>query len=90
VNEAVLLGVIEAAAQLAADIEQVPDGKSFFARQHGSDAVALDVLHGGAELAVDFRSAGYAGDVRAAQNLDAFHFFEQRFLQCRGAIAESA
>ena len=50
--------MIEAAADLPSDIEQVPDGKSFFAGQHGGDAVALDVFHGGAELAVDFSRAG--------------------------------
>src|ERR1039458_6126353 len=37
------VSVIEAAADLTADIEQIPDGKSFFAGEHGGDAVALDV-----------------------------------------------
>ncbi len=46
--------MIEAAADLPSDIEQVPDGESFFASEHGGNAVALDVFHGGAELAVDF------------------------------------
>jgi hypothetical protein len=58
--------VIEAAANLAADVEQIPNGKPLFVRQHGGDAVALDVFHGGAELAVDLARAENWSDVGIA------------------------
>ncbi len=57
VKNVLRVGVIEGAAHLAADIEQVPDGKTFFIGQHGGDAIALDVFHCAAELAVDFSGA---------------------------------
>jgi hypothetical protein len=73
-HKLVRTGVIEAAAQLPADVEQIPDRKSFFARQHGRNAVALHVLHGGAELTFDFAGAPNLGDIRAAQNIGALSF----------------
>ena len=39
VNNVVRVRMVKAAAYLPADIEKIPDGKSFFARQHGGDAV---------------------------------------------------
>src|SRR5579872_634577 len=67
--EIVGAGVIQSAAQLASDIEKVPDREAFLPRQHGSDAVSLDVLHGSAELTFDFARAVDFADVGTAQNL---------------------
>ena len=82
------VSVIEAAANLPADIEQVPYGKSFFARQHGRHAVALYVLHGSAKLAFDFSSAVNGREVRMAQDLGGLSLFEKAFLQIAGTFAE--
>ena len=47
-------GVIERLANLTTDVQQVPDGETFLARQHGRNAAPLHVLHRRAELSVDF------------------------------------
>ena len=73
-KHAVLVRVIESLADLTADIEQIPDGEAFLARQHGLNAVALDVFHGGAELAVDFAGAIDQRDVGAAQIFSTLDF----------------
>src|ERR1019366_4201503 len=82
------VSVIEAAAHLPADIEQMPDGKSFFAREHGSDAVALYVFHRGAELAVDFSRTVNGREVGVAQGLRVLCLFEEALLQFGGVFAE--
>src|SRR5271166_1180046 len=71
VDQVMRTRMIEAARQLASDIEQVPDRKSLFAGQHGSDAVSLNVFHSGAELAFDFARAVHLCDIGTAQNLGA-------------------
>ena len=81
-------GVIEAAAHLPADIEQVPNGKSFLIREHGRDAIALYVFHRGAELAIDFSRTKNGREVGVAQDLGGLCLFEEAFLQCGGAFAE--
>ena len=82
------VGVIEAAAHLPSDIEQVPNGKPFFARQHGGNAVALDIFHGGTELAFDFSRAGNRREVGVAQDLGGLCLFEETLLQLGGLLAE--
>src|SRR5689334_10841805 len=76
--------VIQAATKLAPDVQQIPNGKSFFAREHCGDAVALYILHRRAELSVDFSSAVHIRDVRAAENLRRFRFGRQSLLQRLG------
>ena len=90
VKDFVSVGVIQAAADLAADVEQVPDGKSFLAGQHGGDAVALDVLHGGTKLAFDFARAIDGSDVRTAEDLASLGFFEQRLFEIARLLSEGA
>src|ERR1700693_3808725 len=80
--------MIEAAAHLPANIEKIPDGETFFAGEHGGDAVALDVIHGGAELPIDFSGAGNGGEVRVAERFGGLRFFEEAFLQCGSLVAE--
>jgi hypothetical protein len=82
--------VIEAGAQLTPNIQKIPNGKPFFARQHSGNAVALHVLHGGAKLAFDFTRAKYIGDVRTAQNLSALSLCQQRVFKRRRALSERA
>ncbi len=50
-DNVVRVSVIETLTGLTHNVLQVPDGKPFFAGQHGGDAVALNVLFGGAALA---------------------------------------
>ena len=49
---------------LTADIEQVPERKRLFAGEQRGHAVAVDVLHGGAELSFDFAGAIQHNNVR--------------------------
>src|SRR5215472_14369393 len=78
----------KAAAQLAADIEEVPDREAFFAGEHGGDAVALDVLHGGTELSFDFSGAINLGDIGTAENLAAFGLGQESLLQISRPVAK--
>src|SRR4051812_38541651 len=71
VKDIVKVRVVEALTSLAHDVLQVPDGKSFFAGQHGGNAVALHVLLGGATLAVDLFDSKKLCDVVAAERLGA-------------------
>ena len=87
-KDVVLVGVIECLANLAADVEQVPDGEAFLARQHGGNAVALDVFHGGAELAVDFSRAVDQRDVGTAEVLGGFCFLQNALHHLFGMFAE--
>jgi len=48
-------------------VEQIPDGEAFFARQHGGNAVALDVFHRGAETGRRFRPRRREGHVLAGE-----------------------
>src|SRR5215471_21721551 len=67
-------GVVETVAELAADIKQVPNRKAFLARQHGGNAVALDVLHGRAVLAFNLSGTEYLTHIGAAQSFGALGF----------------
>jgi len=82
--------VVERAAQLPADVEKIPDRKSFFARQHGGDAVALHILHGGTELAFDHAGAEDGRNVGAAQCFRALRLSQQRLFERRRALTERA
>ncbi len=82
------LSMIKAAAHLPSDIEEVPDGKAFFASEHGSDAVALYVFHRGIKLPVDFSGAVNGSKVGVAQSLGSFCLFEQARPQFGGAFAK--
>src|SRR6202007_2266729 len=81
-------GVIKAAAHLSSYVEQIPDGKSFLAGQHGGDAVALDIFHRRTKLSVDLPGAVNGREVRVAQTLDGLVFFEQAFFQIRRTFAK--
>src|SRR5208283_1145863 len=81
-------GLFQSGANLTRDVEQIPDGEAFFARQHGSDTVALDVLHGGAELAVDLARAIKHNDILSGKIARALALGNQRFHKRIGALAE--
>src|ERR1700722_454127 len=80
VKNALGMGMIETAAYLPSNIEQIPDGKPFFAGQHSSHAVALDVLHGSVELAVDHSGAKNWREVGVTQDLSGFRLFQETAL----------
>ncbi len=90
VDDALGGGKIEAGPELAADIKQIPYRETFFAAQHGGDAVALHVFHGSAELAFHFARAEDRCDVGAAENLRALGFREQRLFQSLGVLSKCA
>src|ERR1700692_1714933 len=81
-------GVIQCRAHLARNIEQIPDGEALAARQHGSHAVALYVLHCRTELPVDFSSTENGNNVLAGQISRSFSFGEQGIDECKRAVAE--
>ena len=74
-------------AHLPGNIEQVPDREPLFARQHGRNAVALDVLHGGAKLGVDLAGAIEHDNVLAGQIAGALAFGDQRLYEGLGPLA---
>src|SRR3984957_4919985 len=82
--------VIEAAANLPSNVEQVPNRKPFLTGQHGANTVALHILHGGAELAFDFSRAKNRHNVGAADGLGALGLGEQCGFQIGGTFAEGA
>src|SRR5580698_4920885 len=82
--------IIEGAAQLPPDIEQIPNRESFFARQHSGNAVALHIFHGGAELAFEYSRAEDRCYVGAAHCLGALSLGQQRLFERSGAVAERA
>src|SRR6267378_4469478 len=71
-------GLLQTGANLPRYVEQIPDGEAFFARQHSGNAVALDVLHGGAELAIDLASTVEKDNVLAGEIACALAFRDQR------------
>ena len=70
--------LLQAGANLPRNIQQIPDGEAFFARQHGGHAVALDVLHGRAELPVDLAGAVEKDDILTGKIARALAFRDQR------------
>src|ERR1700758_144266 len=68
------MSMIESQANLPADVQQVPDGKSFLPHQHGGNAVSLYVLHGGAQDLVDLTRTVELRDIRAVQSTDRIGF----------------
>ena len=80
--------MIERAAHLPANIKQVPDREAFLASQHGGYAIALDVFHGGAELAVDYACAVNDREIGIAQDFRGFRFLQEAFLQIGRSSAE--
>src|ERR1700681_3597906 len=80
--------VLQGGANLACYIQQIPDGEAFFARQHGGNAVALDVLHRGAELAVDLASAVEKDNVLAGEITRTLAFGDQRVHKRVRAVAK--
>ena len=88
VHDVVRVGVVQALTGLTHDVLQVPDGKSFFAGQHGGDAVALHVLLGGAALAVNFFDAEKLCDVVAAERLGAGGFLQDVLHQRVGLFGQ--
>src|SRR6266403_151100 len=75
-HDVMRMGVVQSLTGLARDVLQVPDGKSLFAGQHGTNAIALDVLHGGTELPVNFFQTVKQRDVVAVERLGAFSFLQ--------------
>jgi len=71
-NELKRTGMIQAVAELAADIKEISDRKPFLAGEHRRNAVALHVIHCGAKLAVNFPGAIDLSDIWAAQNFGVF------------------
>ena len=82
--------MIQSGAQLASDIEQVPDRESFVARQHGRNAISLDVFHRRAELAINDARADHRAEIRTAQDLDALHLLHQGLLESSGMLSKRA
>ena len=80
--------VVQPLTGLARNVLQVPDGKSFIAGQHGADAVALHVLHGGAELAFNFFQTIEQRDVVAVERLGAFSFLHNLIDQHRRLVSK--
>src|ERR1700686_2485454 len=80
--------VLQGGANLACYVQQIPDGETFFARQHGGNAVALDVLHRRAELAVDFACAVEQHDILAGKIARTLAFGDQRVHKRVGTVAK--
>src|SRR5260221_5768257 len=80
--------LLQAGADLARNVEQIPNGEAFFTRQHGGNAVALDIFHRGAELAVDFPCAVEKDNVLAGEIAGALAFGDQRVYKRVGAVAK--
>src|ERR1700687_1402543 len=80
--------VLKAGANLTRNVEQIPDGEAFFARQHGGNAVALDVLHRGAELAVDLAGAVEKDNILAGEITGALALGDQRVHKRVRAVAK--
>src|ERR1700674_5253396 len=70
--------LLQTGANLSRYVEQIPDGEAFFARQHGGNAIALDVLHRGTELAVDLAGAVEKDNVLAGEIARTLAFGDQR------------
>src|ERR1700730_18163832 len=85
VHDMVRVRVIQSLTGLTGNILQVPDGKPFVAGQHGADAVALHVLHRGAELPVNFFHTVKQCDVVAVERLAALGFL-QNVLDQQGSL----
>src|SRR5229473_6549449 len=80
--------VLQGGANLSCYVQQIPDREAFFARQHGGNAVALDVLHRGAELAVDLACAVEQYDILAGEIARALAFGDQRSHKRVRAVAK--
>ena len=76
VHNIVRVRVVETLTSLAHDVLQVPDGKPFFAGQHGGNAVALHVLFGGTALIFNYLHAEKLCNVVAAERLGAGSFLQ--------------
>src|SRR6266852_543563 len=59
--------MIEAVANLAADIDHVPDGETLALGKVAGDAEAFDIFGGDAEAAIDFAGAVEENDVLVAK-----------------------
>src|ERR1700730_4002438 len=81
-------GLLQAGANLACYVQQIPDGEAFFARQHGGNAVALDVLHRGAELAVNLAGAVEKDNILAGEITRALALGDQRVHKRVRAVAK--
>ena len=63
--------------RLASNVFDVPDGKAFVARQHGGDAIALDVFQRCDELPFDLIHAEQLRNVVAAEHAGALRLLYQ-------------
>src|SRR5258706_13277820 len=73
-DDALVVAVIKPVANLAADVEHVPDSEALAFGEVGGDAEALDVFGGNAETAVGFAGAVEENDVLVAEVAGAFGF----------------
>src|SRR5882762_3497118 len=80
--------LLQTGANLPRYVEQIPDGEAFFARQHGGNAVALDVFHRGAKLAVDLAGAVEKDNVLAGEIARTLAFGDQRVHKRVRAVAK--
>src|SRR6266446_6955057 len=80
--------VLQGGANLARNVEQIPDGEAFLARQHSGNAVALDILHGSAELTVDLAGAVEKDNILAGEITRALAFGDQRVHKRVRAVAK--
>ena len=80
--------VLQGGANLACYVQQIPDGEAFLTRQHSGNAVALDILHGSAELAVDLAGAIEQYDVLAGEITRTLAFGDQRVHKRVRAVAK--
>src|SRR5207237_10529257 len=86
VQHSVRISMIQGDANLAADVQQVPDRETFLPGNHVAEAVAFDVLHGGTELAFDFPRAIKKRDVLAVEHFRVLGFLQNQLNQDSGKI----
>ena len=83
VHDFVYMRMIQSLTSLARDVLQVPNRKPLFARQHGGNAVALHIFHGGAQLTVDISCSVKQRNIVATERFAGFCFLvdtlHQRF-----------
>jgi hypothetical protein len=83
VNDLMTLGMIKRLANLPRDVLQVPDGKTFVARQCRGDRITLNIFRGRQQQIPLVAYAIKAGDIVAAKGLCALRFFEDQFSSAR-------
>ena len=84
---AVVVGVIEAVADLAADVEHVPDGVALAFGDSGRNAESLNVFGGNTETSVDFTRTIEQDDVLVSEVARALRFLDEALDQVGTVVA---